>query len=260
MVRLFEGGEPASMSIDATSSSARVILGCSKCGAALPDEAQFCLKCGKPVSLPPKDPIVKKAPPPQPVQAKSKRHIVRWVLLGLVLIAITWAATSDDPFAQGIQELVGWKHDQAILDTPFTVSAHNFRYYKFALPEGSMNVSIVGDFSAAADKSADKKSGAKAKGDVDDNDIEVFVLSESAFAVWQNGYAASSVYESGKTTQGKVEAELPAGAGIYYLIFSNKSSPKTAKNVQASVLLRYKSWLPDWFRRMKGRLWNWLGL
>ena len=39
------------------SSATKVILGCSKCGAALPDEAQFCLKCGKPVILPLKEPV-----------------------------------------------------------------------------------------------------------------------------------------------------------------------------------------------------------
>ena len=33
----------------------KVLLGCSKCGATLPDEAQFCLKCGKPVSSPPQN-------------------------------------------------------------------------------------------------------------------------------------------------------------------------------------------------------------
>jgi len=234
----------------------KVILGCSKCGAALPDEAQFCLKCGKPVSVPPKDPIATRDPEPQPVAAKPKRRYVRWILLGVFLAALVWAATSDNPWAQAVQELAGFKHDQSVLDNSFTVSAHNFRYYKFALPEGSVNVSIVGQFAA----SADQKSATKAKGEPDDNGIEVYVLSEEAFAVWQNGYATSSVYESGKASQGKVEAELPAGAGIYYLIFSNKSSPKTAKNVQATVSLRYKSWLPEWFRRMKGRLWNWLGL
>jgi len=246
------------MSINsATSSDGKVILGCSKCGAALPDEAQFCLKCGKPVSVPPKDPIVEKEPPPEPLRQKPKRHIVRWVLLGLFLIAIAWAATSDNPFAQGLQELAGWKHDQSVLDSSFSVSAHNFRYYKFALPEGSVNVSMVGQFNASADK---KNSATRTKGEPDDNDVEVFVLSEPAFAVWQNGYATSSVYESGKASQGTVQADLPAGAGIYYLIFSNKSSAKTAKNVQATVSLRYKSWMPDWLRRMKGRFWSWLGL
>jgi ribosomal protein L40E len=95
------------------SSATKVILGCSKCGATLPDEAQFCLKCGKPVSLPAKDPVKIEEPPVElaPPRVK-KRRIVLWVLLGLFLGGILWAATSDNPFAQGVQELVGWKHDR----------------------------------------------------------------------------------------------------------------------------------------------------
>ena len=241
-----------------TSYATTVLLGCSKCGATLPDEAQFCLKCGKPVTLPPKEPVLVEnlsEPVAEPPRIK-KRRIFLWVLLGLFLGAILWAATSESPFAQGIQEIVGWKHDQTVLDTPFTVSAHNFRYYKFDLPEGSMNVSIVGQFTSA---SPGKKNTKSKDGDSDDNDVEVYVLSEPAFAVWQNGYATSSVFESGRVSQGTMQADLPAGAGVYYLIFSNKFSIKTSKNVNATVLLRYKSWLPDSFRRMKERFWNWVG-
>ena len=248
------------MATDSTTTSAtKVLLGCSKCGATLPDEAQFCLKCGKPVSLPPKEPakveepFVELATPPL-----KKRRIVLGVVIGFFLGAIVWAATSDNPFAQGIQDLVGWKHDQAILQTPFSVSAHNFRFYKFDLPEGSMNVSIVGQFAAASEK---KGGGVRAgAGDSEDNKVEVYVLSEPAFAVWQNGYATSSVYESGRVSQGSMQAELPAGAGVYYLIFSNKFSSKTPKSVNATVLLRYKSWLPESIRRVKERFWNWVGL
>ena len=242
----------------ATPSATKVILGCSKCGAILPDEAQYCLKCGKPVSLPPKEPvkveepIVKLAPP-----RIRKRRIFLWVLLGLFLGAILWAATSESPFAQGIQELVGWKHDQTVLETPFAVTPHNFRYYKFDLPEGSMNVSIVGQFTSS---SAEKKPPKSKDGDSDDNDIEVYVLSEPAFAVWQNGYATSSVYESGRVPQGSMQADLPAGAGVYYLIFSNKFAAKASKNINATVVLRYKSWLPESFRHMKERFFNWTGL
>ena len=249
------------MALDSTvSSETKVILGCSKCGATLPNEAQFCLKCGKPVSLPPKErvdveeSVVQLAPP-----RVKKRRIALWILLGLLLGAFLWASTSDNPFAQGIQELVGWKHDQTILETPFSVSARNFRYYKFDLPEGSTNVSIVGQFTAT---SSEKKAGApkpKEAGESEDNDVEVYVLSEPAFAVWQNGYATSSVYESGRVAQGSMQAELPAGAGVYYLIFSNKFSPKTVKSINATVLLRYKSWLPESFRRTKERFWNWVG-
>lgn len=240
------------------------ILACSKCGAKLPEDAQFCLKCGKPVSVPPKDPPVVEVIPPAAPRPKRKRRILFWLLLTLFVVLIVWVALSDNPFAQGIQELVGWKHDQSILQTPFTVSAHNIRYYKFTLPEGSMHVSIVGQFTSSAESHDNRKSATRAtdkdKTTSDDNDIEVYVLSEPAFTVWQNGYATSSVYESGKVSQGTLQAELPAGAGVYYLVFSNKSSPKTAKNVNASVLLRYRSWVPNWFRRMKESFSNWLGL
>lgn len=175
-----------------------------------------------------------------------------------------WTATSENPLAQRIQEFVGWKHDQTVLETetPFDVAAHSFRYYKFSLPEGSMNVAIVGQFTVSSERSKGSNRRGKDKDKVEDadNNIEVYVLSEPAFTVWQNGYAASSVYESGRVSQGTVEADVPAGAGIYYLVFSNRFSLKASKNVSASVLLRYKSWLPEWFRRMKQRFWNWTGL
>jgi len=109
---------------------------------------------------------------------------------------------------------------------------------------------------------AEKKAGsAKANtGETEDSDVEVYVLGEPAFAVWQNGYATSSVYESGRVSQGTMQADLPAGAGVYYLIFSNKFSAKSAKSVNATVVLRYKSWLPESVRRTKERFWNWVGL
>ena len=91
-----------------------------------------------------------------------------------------------------------------------------------------MHVSILGRFASMADKKTGKPQG---KADEPDNDVEVYVLSEPAFAVWQNGYATSSVYESGRVSKGEMQAEVPAGAGVYYLIFSNKFTPKTSKNV-----------------------------
>jgi len=238
----------------------KVLLGCSKCGAALPDAARFCLKCGKPVSAPARAAVAGISPLGVP-RPRRKRRIVLLLFLGLLAAGIVWISTSNGPVAQQVQELVGWKHDQTILDNPFSVGPHSFRYYKFALPEGSVNVAVVGQFTSTRDTRKD--SGRKDQGnDKDkevDNNIEVFVLTEPAFTIWQNGYATGSLYESGKVVEGTVRTELPAGAGIYYLVFSNKSSPKAAKAVRATVLLRYKSWLPEWFRRMKDRFWNWVG-
>ena len=247
-----------------TPPAAKVLLGCSKCGASLPDEAQFCLKCGKPVSSPPKSPVVVESLPPEIRQPLPKRRIVLGILLVVLAGVILWAGSSDSPGAQQVQEFVGWKHDRIILDAPFSVGPHTFRYYKFALPEGSVNVAVVGQFTSAADSSnaGSRRDTTKAKNkdkEEIDNNLEVYVLTDAAFTVWQNGYATSSIYESGKVAEGTVQADVPAGAGIYYLVFSNKAAPKTAKSVKATVLLRYKSWLPEWFRRMKGRFWEWVG-
>src|SRR5215471_16676593 len=107
------------MPTEATTSATKAILGCSKCGAALPDEAQFCLKCGKPISLPPKEEVVVAEPAPKHVAPRRKPRIFLWILVGLLLGVTGWVAISDDPFAQGLQEMVGWKHDDPILETPF---------------------------------------------------------------------------------------------------------------------------------------------
>jgi ribosomal protein L40E len=249
-----------------------VRLACSGCGADLPAGAEFCAKCGKSTSIPSgaatAEPsgVTLEASPLVRRKTRPAGRVVLFLLLGAFLVALVWAATSESPFAQGMQELAGWKHDQSILANPFSVSPHSFRYYKFALPEGSLNVAIVGQFAASNDSrktgltDKDKDKDKDKDGQRADSDIEVYVLSEPAFTVWQRGYAASSVYESGRVSQGAVQAELPAGAGIYYLVFSNKFAPKAAKSIDATFALRYKSWLPEWFRRTKGRLWNWLGL
>src|SRR5438045_2304349 len=83
-----------------------------------------------------------------------------------------------------MQELAGNKHDQAIVDTPFSISPHNFRYYKFSLREASTNVAIIGDFTASP--ALDKRKNTQPR--ESENGIEVYVLSETSFAIWQTGY------------------------------------------------------------------------
>ena len=245
----------------ATPPEAKVLLGCAKCGATLPDESLFCLKCGKPISLPQKTPVVVEKLLPPVRQPRRTRPMIVGILLAVLGGAILWAGMSDSESAQLVQEFVGWKHDRVILDAPFSVGPHTFRYYKFALPEGSVNVAVVGQFTSVAlnSNAGSRRDTMKAKKDDADNNIEVYVLSDSAFTVWQNGYATSALYESGKVAEGNFQTDVPAGAGVYYLIFSNKSAPKAAKSVHATVVLRYKSWLPEWFRRMKARVFDWVG-
>jgi ribosomal protein L40E len=255
-------GQPVSAVSGVTAPPSAATLACSKCGANLPEEAQFCLKCGKPVSPPAKTATVTDypaadAPPAELPRPRRKRHIVRWALLAVVVAVIVWLGSSDNPFAQAAQEAAGWKHDQAILDAFFSIRQPPFRYYKIPLAAGSVNVAVVGQFTTASEAGSGKE---RDKNKDQDNTIEVYVLTESAFTIWQNGYATSALYESGRVAEGRIHADLPAGEGIYYLVFSNKFAPKTAKNVHASAGLHYKSWLPEWCRRMKDRFWNWIGL
>jgi hypothetical protein len=187
-------------------------------------------------------------PAPASHRPRRKRHFFLWTLFFLLILAFLWLATSSNPFAEGFQEFAGNKHDQAVVDTPFSVAAHSFRYYKFSLPGGSMNVAIVGDFTATEDSENGKKTKPRQMPE-DEKGIEVYVLNEPAFAIWQTGYAAGSVFQSERVSQGKVQADLPTGAGIYYLVFSNKFCSKVGKKVDATVVLRYKSWIPDWLRK-----------
>lgn len=164
----------------------------------------------------------------------------------LALIGVSsWAGVSDDPLAQELRDDVTGAETLAIVEAPFSVKAHNFAYYKFTVPPGAVSVTVTGQFSAAGDP---------------DGNIEAYVVTDSAFVLWGNGYSTSTHYESGRVTQGTINAALPSGSGIYYLVFSNKFSPRTAKTVHATALLHYKTWIPEWLLRLKDRFWNSIGL
>jgi hypothetical protein len=190
------------------------------------------------------------SPSGAPRTPRRKRRIVLRLVLALILIAIVWVLTSGRPFAQGMQELLACKHDQTVIDKPFSVGAHTFRYYKFSLPQASANVAIVGRFTVT---------GAKGESGAADGGIEASVLEDPAFAEWQSGNAASPLYASGRITQGMIEQTLPAGAGTFYLVFSNRFA-QTPKSIQASILLRYPGWMPSVLRRAGSRFWGWFGL
>lgn len=170
----------------------------------------------------------------------KKRRVVRWVLLAFLLALIVWVAVSENSCAQGARQLLGRKPDQAVLNGSFQIAAHSFRYYKFTLPEGSKNMALVGSFrivpgdaSAPAGQNQGKPSKAA---------VEVYVLNESDLDNWLKGNAASAIYQSGRVSEQKVERTLPAGSGVYYLVFSNKFDPASAKKVSAALALHSNRW------------------
>jgi hypothetical protein len=208
-----------------------------------------------PQASPPKSPAAPDAPPATVPRPRRKRRVVLWVVLAILAIGVFWVSIIAGPIAQEVRGLLGFKPDRIIVDAAFSVGPHTFRYYKFAVPEASANVAAVGQFKSAAGNftvgspSPAGDQNASDQNKETDTSIEAYVLTEPAFKVWQKGSATSSLYDSGNVAEGTVQADIPAGAGIYYLVFSNKSAPKTSKAVHATVLLRYKSWLQRAFTR-----------
>jgi hypothetical protein len=186
----------------------------------------------------------------EPVSAQSatprKRRTFLWILLVLVLTALSWSIFSSSPFAQPFQEFLGWKHDEIVVDKSFSVLPRSFRYYKFTLPAGSKDVALLGQFSSIV--SPQNSAAASSSGAA--GDIEVLVLNESAFALWHRGEAVTPIYSSGRTSKAKVRGDLPAGAGTYYIIFSNRGDASAAKAITATFSLRQKTWLPESLRQL----------
>lgn len=180
---------------------------------------------------------------------RRKRHLWRWIFLALLLLAIIWVTFSANPFAASLREIAGDKPDRSVLERTFSLAPRGFRYYTFSLPGGSNHVALVGEFTATSEGPKASEGPGKA-----DNGVELLVLSEAAFAVWQTGGSPPSVYDSGRVSRADVRAELPAGAGVYYVVFSNKFPAADSSNVQASLRLHSKSWLPDWIRRTAKRV------
>jgi hypothetical protein len=253
-----------------TVSEAHVL--CKRCNANLPDGSQFCLKCGQPVPSPANSTALAPAQvllpaTVVPVTARPPRRITLWLLCVILLGVMVWAANSESPAAQQVQEFVRWSHAQTIVDTSTSVNPRSFSSTKFTVPQGALSVSITGEFSATAANPRDnntkkaEKAGDRGNDPVEAHDpgIEAYVLTDAAFAVWSSGYSTATLYESGPIAGAVINAPLPTGAGVYHLVFSNKTSSR-AKSVHATVLLRYKSWMPDEVVRLKDRFWNWIGL
>jgi hypothetical protein len=111
-----------------------------------------------------------------------------------------------------------------LVDTAFTLNAAQGMHWNFNVPASATDVRVEGTFSASG--------GAR-------NDVEVYLLSDDEFVNWQNNHTVSTLYNSGRMTQGTLNAALPPGVGTYHLVFSNKFSLLSPKAVRASIRLHY---------------------
>jgi hypothetical protein len=121
-----------------------------------------------------------------------------------------------------------------------SVNPRSFSSHEFTVPPGALDVTVTGEFSASPECKGPRQW------------IEAYVLTNPAFAVWCTGYSTATIYQTNSTSGAVIDA---SGAGVYDLVFSNRTSPYP-KTVHATVLLRYKSGWPNAILRLKERLWN----
>jgi uncharacterized OB-fold protein len=222
---------------------------CSECQQVIPHGAQFCFHCGRPANVSNKGSVETR------LSARRSNSRIVQLVLAVVLLAIGIGIflLRDGDVVSQLKQQISWSQERSITDSSFSVKPGGFSFYKFVVPSGALNATVRGELNSAAVPVRNSNGPAN-------EDVEVYLLSDAAFVVWRNGYSAGAEYESGRITQGKVDVQLPAGAGVYYLVFSNRFSPQTAKLVHANLLLFYKSWLPEGLVSLKDRALSWLGL
>jgi hypothetical protein len=95
------------------------------------------------------------------------------------------------------------------------------KWYTIAVPADYESATLDGDFTASGGSG---------------NDVEVFVLDQAGLTNWRNGHTVPTHYDSGRITTGTVSANLEPGR-TYYLVFSNRFSPFSAKTVTGEIHL-----------------------
>jgi hypothetical protein len=214
---------------------------CRFCGTTLPDDSTFCQSCGKslatnqtggaaaaPAPALAPTPIPTQLTPPKSTGARTGFVLALLVVLGLVLWVVISQQNSGSPssvsqpgrpFAPTTQPRV-----MPLVDTAFTLNAAQGMHWNFTVPPSATDVRVEGTFTASG--------GAR-------NDVEVYLLNDDEFVNWQNHHTVSTLYNSGRMTQGTVSAALPSGGGTYHLVFNNQFSLLSPKAVRASIRLHY---------------------
>lgn len=113
-----------------------------------------------------------------------------------------------------------------VVDGIITVKAGGYHDYPVRVKDGMDGARLSGRFTASGGSG---------------NDIVVLVLDQDAFVNWTNGHGTSALYNSGQTTTGSVSAWL-SEPGTYHVVFSNRFSTLSSKDVTAEVNLKYESY------------------
>lgn len=205
---------------------------CRFCGSTLPADSSFCHSCGNALTLAP-SPLTAAGPSvsrvkPASSKTKSPAGVGSFIIGALLIAGVLWCAMnkpdSGSSRTSTSRQLVAQPRTEVLSNAEFALSATQYHYVRFEVPQNASAVRVEGTFSA--------RGGAG-------NDVEAYIFSNDDFVNWQNRHPVHTFYNSGRVTQGTLEVTLPPIAGTYYLVFNNNFSLLSAKTVQTSIRLRF---------------------
>jgi hypothetical protein len=156
--------------------------------------------------------------PSPPPNSKPKSYSTQLGILALVVFIIGVTAAITVIRSQPSTNVVN------IVNGLATVNAQGYEYYSFYAPSGATNVHVQGSFTASGGSG---------------NDIIVYIMDSTSFVNWENGHQVGVYYNSGQMTTAHFDVPLPSDSGSYYLVYSNKFSLFSQKNVNTQVNLIY---------------------
>jgi hypothetical protein len=183
---------------------------CPNYGTKNPDDAGYCIRCGKSLS---NEHInidqPQKEPSHQP-QNQSSNGLSGIIIIGVILVILVFV------FGLG-------QHNVVILNGSTSVNALGYRYFWFDVPSIAINPTISGTFTGSGSLG---------------NDIRVYVLTSTDFINWINGHQVSTYYNSGVIATASFSVKLVPGQK-YYLVFDNTFSLFSGKNVIGDITFSY---------------------
>jgi hypothetical protein len=110
-----------------------------------------------------------------------------------------------------------------LLSENLEVEAKQIRWLNFSIPSNATNVQINGTFHAFGGRG---------------NDIWVIITDPFEFENWKNNHETRLFYNSGKVTNGVIAVQ-GLQSGQYVLVFDNRSSTFSRKEVSGEITLSY---------------------
>ena len=139
-------------------------------------------------------------------------------LLGLTIVLMAGCSQSGS----GAYQVSG---NSYLVNGTITVNPASYYNVQFTVTSAMKQPTVTGSFTAFGGSG---------------NDIIALVIDDKYFTHWVNGYEVNTLYDSGRLTTAAIDMSILT-PGTYHLVFSNRFSLLSSKQVSTSVNFHWYS-------------------